>query len=139
MAGKKSKVSSGDLATLAGLMEILLKSGVPVLEAMDITVKRLSNKALGAAFKEGAKEIKSGRGLTQTLKKYPKLFPAEFVALLEIGENKGVIDVMFEKLALFYAQDYAFARGYLGLWVSGCAWVAGGAGKGVRLLLLNLA
>jgi type IV pilus assembly protein PilC len=107
MAGKKGKASSRDLATLAGLMEILLKSGVPILEAMAITAERLSNKALSAAVKEGAKEIKKGGGLSQTLKKYPKLFPAEFVALLEVGETKGVIDVMFEKLALFYAQDPA--------------------------------
>jgi type IV pilus assembly protein PilC len=107
MAGKKGKASSRDLATLSGMMEILLKTGVPVLECMAMTADRLSNKALASALKEGAKEIKKGGGLTPTLKKYPKLFPLEFVALLQVGETKGVIDVMFEKLAKFYGQDPA--------------------------------
>jgi type IV pilus assembly protein PilC len=85
-------------------LSVLLRSGVPVLESLEITSETVGNTVLQRAVKDTQEAVKSGESMATPLSKHP-VFPPMVVQMLAVGEETGAVDDMLERVADFYDQE----------------------------------
>jgi type IV pilus assembly protein PilC len=92
------------LARFAGTLAMLLRSGVPILQALDIVSETVNNKVISKAITEVQASVREGESMAKPLAKH-SVFPPMVVQMLAVGEETGQVDVMLEKVATFYNQE----------------------------------
>jgi len=85
-------------------LSTLLKSGVPVLQALGIVKSILSNSVIVAAMNPLQAGLKSGKGLSGPLEK-SGIFPAMAVHMITVGETSGTLDEMLTKVSETYDKE----------------------------------
>ncbi len=93
-----------DTARFARAMGTLVKSAVPLVQALNIARGILGNRVLSTALDAVALGVKRGEGLAAPLRKTKK-FPELAGHLLTVGEETGHLDSMFERMADIYDKD----------------------------------
>ncbi|MEN2986401.1 MAG: type II secretion system F family protein [Thermodesulfovibrionaceae bacterium] len=93
------------LSKFARTLGTLLGSGVPILNAMEISAKASGNKVIEDVVLQMRDLITEGKSLTDTLKMKPTLFPPIFVQMVSVGESTGGTDEMLNKVADFYDEE----------------------------------
>jgi type IV pilus assembly protein PilC len=92
------------LARFAGTLAMLLRSGVPILQALDIVTDTVNNKVISKAVVDIQSSVREGESMAKPLARH-KVFPPMVVQMLAVGEETGQVDVMLEKVATFYNQE----------------------------------
>ncbi len=82
----------------------LLASGVPIIEALDITARTAGNKVVENAIFGIIQSIKEGQTMSAPLSR-EKVFPPMVVSMIDIGEAAGALDTMLAKIADFYDEE----------------------------------
>jgi type IV pilus assembly protein PilC len=82
----------------------LLKAGVPILSALEITADTVNNGVVGNAINDVKMAVKEGESVSGPLSKH-EVFPPMTVQMLAVGEETGAMDTMLEKIAEFYDQE----------------------------------
>ena len=82
----------------------LLKSGVPILQAMDIVSGATGNKVFERVILEARATIEQGEPLSRALVKHA-CFPKLLVHMMAAGEKTGKIDEMMQNIADFYDDE----------------------------------
>jgi type IV pilus assembly protein PilC len=80
---------------------VLVRSGVPILSALDIVGKTAGNKVVEAAVDEAIEEIKRGENIADPLAA-SHVFPPMVTRMISVGEQSGKLEVMLEKISDFY-------------------------------------
>src|SRR5439155_5410952 len=115
------------LARFAGTLSMLLRSGVPILQALDIVSDTVNNKVISKAVTDVQGSVREGESMAKPLAKH-KVFPPMVVQMLAVGEETGQVDVMLEKVATFYNQEVeASVDSLTSLIEPLLMWVVGGA------------
>lgn len=83
---------------------VLLRSGVPILEALEITSETVNNRVMASAIREVQDAVKRGESVAAPLAGHA-VFPPMVVQMLAVGEETGQVDSMLEKVADFYDQE----------------------------------
>jgi len=83
---------------------VLLRSGVPILEALEITSDTVNNTIIARAVRETQDAVKRGESVAGPLAD-SDVFPPMVVQMLAVGEETGQVDSMLEKVADFYDQE----------------------------------
>ena len=78
----------------------LIRSGVPIMEALDIVGETAGNAVVGAAIAEPGAGPRRGVGVGRA--RHHAVFPPMVVQMIAVGEETGAIDEMLEKIAEFY-------------------------------------
>jgi len=101
-------VSAKDKILFTRQLSTLLKSGIPLLQALELLVDHFEGKlkSIVISIKD---EIKEGRSLADGLKKYPKVFDNIYVQLVRAGEASGKLEVILDRLTE-YAERRAEIR-----------------------------
>lgn len=94
-----------NLARFSLTLSSLLKSTIPIIDAVDITADTCTNLLYREALHTTAKEIKSGRPLSEILERYPRLFPPMVTEMVMVGERTGEVDRLLIELATFYGDE----------------------------------
>ena len=92
------------LARFAGTLSMLLRSGVPILQALDIVSETVNNRTIAKAVQDVQGSVREGESMAKPLAKH-KVFPPMVVQMIAVGEETGQVDVMLEKVATFYNQE----------------------------------
>jgi type IV pilus assembly protein PilC len=82
----------------------LIRSGVPILEVMEIVGETSGNFVIAQAIKSVSTDVERGDHLTSSLSKQP-IFPPMMLRMVAAGESTGKIDVMLEKMADFWDEE----------------------------------
>jgi type IV pilus assembly protein PilC len=102
--GSGKTVAIDILLTFTRQLHVLLTSGIPLVQALDI----LSDQAVGREMKDTIVTIKDrvsqGSFLWQSLAAYPRTFSKMYVALIRAGESSGSMDTMLKRLGR-YLED----------------------------------
>lgn len=88
---------------------ILLKSGVPLLQAIELLIDQFEGRmrTILVAIKD---DIKEGIALADALKKYPRVFETIYVQLVRAGEASGRLEVVLERLTDYLEKREALAK-----------------------------
>jgi type IV pilus assembly protein PilC len=92
------------LARFASTFGMLLKSGVPILQAMDIVKETVNNQVIARAVDDVKGSVREGESIAKPLGKHG-VFPPMVVQMLAVGEETGAVDTMLEKVAQFYNSE----------------------------------
>jgi type IV pilus assembly protein PilC len=82
----------------------LLKSGVPVLQALEVVKNIVDNHAVNMDLKEAERSIKEGQSFAEPLLR-GRVFPPMVSTMMLIGEETGMVDTLLEKVADFYENE----------------------------------
>ncbi len=82
----------------------LIRSGVPILEVLDIVGGTSGNHVVETSIKGVAIDVEKGDNLSASLSR-KKIFPPMLVRMVAAGEATGKIDTMLEKMADFWDEE----------------------------------
>jgi type IV pilus assembly protein PilC len=82
----------------------LVSSGVPILEALEITARTAGNAVVEDAIMETRKSIEQGKTIAEPLKA-TNVFPSMVVQMVAVGEQTGALETMLNKIADFYEDE----------------------------------
>ena len=93
------KVKLKNITTFTRLLSTLLKSNVPLVEALDAISQQTNDPYFKTVLIDVKDNVNEGRPFHLSLKDYPHIFDKIFVALVESGEASGNLDKILERLA----------------------------------------
>jgi type IV pilus assembly protein PilC len=99
-----SLVQKTALARFSSTAAMLLRSGVPILQALDIVMDTVNNKVLSKAVEDVQSAVRDGDSMARPLAKHA-VFPPMVVQMIAVGEETGQVDTMLDKVAGFYNQE----------------------------------
>ena len=124
-------------ARFARSMSILLKSGVPIINAVDIMKRIIGNKVAEQRFEACALAIREGRGIAGPIRDI-KLFPNLLVHMIAVGENSGELDEMLGRTAGFFDAEVEEAIDRLTVMIEPLMIIVLGAVVGVIIVAVML-
>ena len=87
----------------ASSLSTLIKSGVPMLHALEITEKTAGNKIVEQALRDVKTSVRDGKGMAQTMEE-SALFSPLVVQMVGVGEEIGELGKMLDRIAVFYKE-----------------------------------
>ena len=96
----KLKVKQNDLLIFFRQMSVMLKSGVPLGQGLELLAENMTNKKFGACIYDISRKLSGGEDLSSCLSSYPRIFAPITVGLIEAGEAGGILSKVLERLAL---------------------------------------
>jgi len=82
----------------------LIRSGVPILDVLQIVSQTVDNAVLEKAIKNASSDIERGEGISAALSKHP-VFPSMIIRMMNAGEQTGNIDSMLERVSDFLDEE----------------------------------
>ena len=102
VVGKATTMNAA--ARFTRTVSTLLKSGISVLQAVEITEKSLDNLILERKLAEARVEIRKGTSLSKSIRGITE-FPPMIYAMVAIGEESGTLDAILDKAADFFEDE----------------------------------
>ena len=103
-------VRATDMVIMARQLALLLGAGVSLLRSLDIIGKQVDSKSLFDVMMQVRQDMEGGRTLRDAMAKFPKIFGALWINLVETGEASGNLPLVLEKLAYYLEESMAFRR-----------------------------
>lgn len=100
----KSSIDKIVTARFTRTLGSLLKSGIPLISALELSGGVTGNVVIEEKVKHIATEVEKGETLGAALKRTPTFGPM-VVSMIQIGEESGSLDQMLDKSADFYEQE----------------------------------
>ncbi len=85
-------------------LSLLLRSGIPLVEALKIVAKSTKEQHLKNALLESASKVSEGMRFSDSLSKYPKIFEPMYVNLIKASEQVGKLAAILADIAV-YEED----------------------------------
>jgi type IV pilus assembly protein PilC len=92
------------LARFTRTLASLIRSGVPILEVLNIVANTCGNVIMEKAVRTSSTDIERGEGISFALSKHP-IFPTMIIRMITAGEQTGKIDSMLERVADFLDEE----------------------------------
>lgn len=92
------KVETVDLLLFSRQLNILMRSGVPILRALAGLTESATNVAMKNTLTEVRRSLESGLDLSTSLMSHPKVFDTFYVSMVRVGEMTGRLDDIFIRL-----------------------------------------
>jgi type IV pilus assembly protein PilC len=93
------------LARMAESLSTLIKSGVPILEALDIASEVVGNLVYKKIITEARVNVQGGGTISEVFEKYHGEFPTLVTSMLAVGEKTGRTDAMLDNISKFYKTE----------------------------------
>jgi type IV pilus assembly protein PilC len=93
------------LARFAENLSTLVRSGIPIVTALQIAGKVIDNSVFEAHVFEAAENVKTGGLMSDVMAKKKKDFPPVMVQMVKVGEETGKLDMTLTTMAKFYTQE----------------------------------
>lgn len=100
---KKAKLKS--LALFTRQFALLIRTGIPIPEALQIVAVQTDDKVLKAALEDVHDDLERGLSLSKAMEKHPLAFPDLLVAIINVGESSGMLDTSLDSMAEAYKKD----------------------------------
>ena len=92
------------VARFCRIFGTLTRSGVPIIQALEIVCNTIPNKVISNSVADAMNEIQQGGMMSLALQR-GKVFPSLAIQMISIGEETGELDSMMMKVADFYEDE----------------------------------
>jgi type IV pilus assembly protein PilC len=92
------------LSRFSRTLSVLMRSGVPILQSLDIVEETVGNAVMANALKDVQLSVKEGESIAKPLERHA-VFPPMVTQMIAVGEETGALDGMLAKIAEFYDQE----------------------------------
>lgn len=100
------------IAQFTRLLSLLLKSGLSIVKALELTAGSLTNVIYKDAIMEAKKEVEKGVALAIPIAR-AQIFPLIISQMIAVGEESGEMDNVLEKMAQYYNDEVSVATSNL--------------------------
>lgn len=98
------RVQHADILLFSRQLHSLLRAGVPIMRALAGLQESSANAAMKALLRDVRDSLDSGRELSVSLARHPKVFPSFYLSMVRVGEMTGMLDEIF--LRLFHHMEF---------------------------------
>jgi type IV pilus assembly protein PilC len=91
-------------AQLARTLATLLGGGIPLVNALEISVRSISNRYLAQELEQVRRQVQEGQSFSESLRA-SGVFPGVAVKMVEVGESTGALQEMLNSLADFFDEE----------------------------------
>lgn len=95
------RVSTLDVAVATRQLATLLKSGIPLVEALTALIDQLEQPDLKLALTQIRDRVNEGTSLNEAMRAHPQYFSTLYVNMVTAGESSGTLDAVLQRLAEF--------------------------------------
>ncbi|VAW09593.1 Type IV fimbrial assembly protein PilC [hydrothermal vent metagenome] len=92
------------LSRFARTFAVLSRTGVPILQAIDIVSATSGNRKMSRALEDVKASVRDGESLAEPLSRHD-IFPPMVVQMMTVGEETGALDAMLGKVSDFYNRE----------------------------------
>jgi len=92
------------ISRFARTLSTLTRSGVPILQALEIVERTAGNEVFARAVKQAGESVRSGETLAEPLERCQQ-FPRMVTRMIAVGEKTGALEGMLMKIAEFYDSE----------------------------------
>ncbi|ABX08753.1 type II secretion system F family protein [Prochlorococcus marinus] len=96
----KLKVNQKDLLVFFRQLSVMLQSGVPLAQGLELLSENMINKKFAACIFDISRRLSGGQELSSCLRIYPRIFAPITIGLIEAGEAGGILSKVLERIAL---------------------------------------
>jgi len=100
------RVSLKDKIVFTQQLAMMVKSGLPLIDAFTSLEEQTENKYFASIIHEITDEVEGGKPLSETITKYPKVFSKFYISIVRSGEKSGKLDEVLERLSDQLQKDY---------------------------------
>jgi type IV pilus assembly protein PilC len=93
------------LTELTRTLSLMVGSGVPILEALNITSEVVDNTIISDALKDSAKQIERGFPIAFSFARHPEAFPFLLSQMVAVGEETGKMDEVLTKISHIFEVE----------------------------------
>ncbi len=99
--GGGKKITEKDITIFTRQLAVMMKAGVPLLQAFDIVGRGHSNPSVAKLLLDIKTDVETGSSLGQAFRRYPRYFDNLFCNLVAAGEQAGILDSLLDRLATY--------------------------------------
>jgi type IV pilus assembly protein PilC len=99
-----------DVAVFTRQFSVMIDSGVPLVQCLQILAETQENKKFAAAIMAIQREVESGNNLAAAMKTQPKVFDDLYTNMVAAGESGGILDTIFQRLAVYIEKAVKLKR-----------------------------
>ncbi len=92
------------ISRFARTLSTLTRSGVSILQALEIVERTAGNEVYAKAIREASEAVRNGETLAEPLAK-SQVFPAMVTRMIGVGEKTGALEGMLAKISDFYDSE----------------------------------
>lgn len=104
-----NRVKAKDRVIFTRQLGTMIKSGLPIVQALHILAEQTNNKRFSEIILDMAGVVEGGGTFSAALQKYPKQFDRVYVNLVKSGEASGHLEEILERLAIQQEKSYRLA------------------------------
>ncbi|MGC9605236.1 MAG: type II secretion system F family protein [Minisyncoccia bacterium] len=97
------------LSRFADNMNTMLVSGIPMIQALQLTSAVLGNQVYNKILSDAMEAVKGGKPLSESLSNNPKEIPGIMTQMVRVGEEAGEIGAILKTMATFYSREVTTA------------------------------
>jgi len=94
-----ASVTIKDKAVFSRQLAVMVNAGVPIVRALGILGEQSTNPKLKKAVLELSEDVQQGSPMSESMRKFPKVFDRLYIAMIQAGEIGGVLDEVLNRLS----------------------------------------
>lgn len=107
---KRKSISLRDLLLFTRQFAVLIKAGVNITACLKIMEEQAENPALGQVIVSIRRDVESGNPLYEALGRFPNVFPAIYIHMVEAGEAGGQLETVLERLGEYFEREFMLRK-----------------------------
>lgn len=100
------RIDAKSLALVCRQFSIILKAGLPLVQAVDLTAAQTQDKLLAKILRQASQDVSNGWSLSYSLQQRGKKLPVTFIETVRSGEESGDLVSAFSRLSNYYDRMY---------------------------------
>jgi type IV pilus assembly protein PilC len=102
--------SAKDLAVFTRQFSVMIDSGVPLVQCLEILGDMQENSKFKTAIQMVRREVESGSDLATAMRMHPKIYDDLYVNMVAAGEAGGILDTIFQRLSVYIEKAVKLKR-----------------------------
>jgi type IV pilus assembly protein PilC len=99
LISRSGKVTTSDVVLFSRQFSTMISAGLPILEGLTILSEESESPGFRKVMRKVRDDISDGVPLSEALSYHPKVFKSLFINMVKAGEQGGILDIIFERLA----------------------------------------
>ena len=105
-----ARVKRSEVMHFSRQMAAFVRSGVPLLEAVDVVAEESTNPKMRETMRIVGERLRAGAPFSEALAEHPRVFPRFYVAAVRSAELTGRLDAVLEQVARYQERDLEARR-----------------------------
>lgn len=105
-----SSINTHQKITFAKNLGLMMRAGLPVTRALSVMGKQSKSKPFKTLLTDLESDVSHGKTLSESLKKWPKIFPHLFVSMVKAGEESGNVAGSLEIVSNQMEKSYLLSK-----------------------------